>query len=583
MHEQAGIVLTIGLALWVGIMMLSLARWLKVPPLLFYLLAGLCLGPMGLGWLHPSTLGAGLPILVEFGLAIMLFEGALNLPRSEPMPTSSRRLLGVGMPLTAVLAACTARCVAGFGWLPAIAFGALIVVTGPTTIGPLLRSLSIGRRLEKVFRHEAIWGDCLGILLASVVLPFWITSRPRSLIEVPILLVEKASLSVILGIVVGLVLGRWLLPLLARLGDPELPGLVALACAWMVFSGAHVISPGSGPIASAVAGFTLAFQKTPYVREIRAFKGQITYLFISLFFVLLAGLFDLQAIPADLGPLLLTALVLGLVVRPVSFYAAFYGTDLPLNERTYLAFIGPRGVIALATASYIVTQRPDDPSAVNVFALTFLVIFFSGAFATLAARPFARLVKVRVPEYRTGIVILGINDLSKALARQLSLRVPVKLVDSDPLKTAEAQIPGVETVLGSGLNDELYEEAAEEGFRRVLAMTPNDALNAMCLEHAEHIFGPNRVFQVRQKAGNELARRIPHFTRRLAFGKDFHAELLGVDPGGWSIRESETLEDGLWPIASLRRGGARLCRAGSTEAGPYLVLDLANSLSGDAV
>lgn len=572
MHEQAGIVLTIGLALWVGIMMLSLARWLKVPPLLFFLLAGLCLGPMGLGWLHPSTLGLGLPILVEFGLAIMLFEGALSLPRAEPMPTNSRRLLGIGMPLTAVLAALTARWVAGFGWLPAIAFGALIIVTGPTTIGPLLRSLSIGRRLERLFRHEAIWGDCLGILIASVVLPFWISAKPQSLVDIPLLLLEKASLSVLLGILIGLVLGKWLLPLLARLGDPELPGLVALACAWLVFSAAHVMSPGSGPIASAVAGFTLAFQKTPYVREIRAFKGQITYLFISLFFVLLAGLFDLQAIPADLGPLLLSALILGVVVRPASLFAAFYKTDLPWNERFYMAFVGPRGVIALATAAYIVTQRPSDPSAVNVFALTFMVIFFSGAFATLLSRPLARLVKVRVPEYKTGIVILGINELSKKLAHHLSRRVPVKMVDSDPLKISESQIPGVETLLGSGLNDELYEEAAEEGFRRVLAMTPNDALNAMCLEHAEHIFGPNRVFQVRQKAGNELERRIPHFARRLAFGTDFHAGLLS--PGAWAVRESETLEEGLWPIASLRGGGARLCRAGSREGGPYLVVDL---------
>jgi len=529
---------------------------------------------MGLGWLHPSTLGIGLPILVEFGLAIMLFEGALSLPRAEPMPTTSRRLLGIGMPVTAVLSALTARYVAGFDWLPAIVFGAIIIVTGPTTIGPLLRSLSIGRRLERLFRHEAIWGDCIGILLASVVLPFWVTSQPRSLLEIPLLLIEKASLSILLGIFIGVVLGKWLLPLLAKLGDPELPGLVALACAWLVFSGAHVMSPGSGPIASAVAGFTLAFQKTPYVREIKAFKGQITYLFISLFFVLLAALFDLQAIPSDLWPLLLSALILGVVVRPASFFAAFYKTDLSWNERLYMSLIGPRGIIALATASYIVTQRPDDPRAVNVFALTFMVIFFSGTFATLAARPLARLLKVRVPEDKTGIVMLGINDLSMKIARHLSRRVPIKMVDSDPMKISESQIPGVETLLGSGLNDELYEESAEQGFRRVLAMTPNDALNAMCLEHAEHIFGSNRVFQVRQKAGDELARRVPHFLRRLAFGKDFCAEVLNADPGGWIIRESEGLGEGLWPIASLKRGGVRICRVGSTEGGPYLVLDL---------
>ncbi len=573
MYDPSHVVLTIGLALWVGVMALTLARKLKMPPLLFYLLLGIGLGPMGLGWLHPETLGEGLPILVEFGLAIILFEGALSLPRTKSLPLSSRRLLGVGIPLTAVLSTIAARYIAGFEWLPAIAFGALIVVTGPTTIGPLLRSVSVNRKLEGLLRNEAIWGDCLGILLASVILPFWVSQQPTSLFQVPLLLVEKAAISVLLGGAIGFVLGRWLLPAISKLGDRELPGMVALSFAIIAFSLSQVISPGSGPIASAVAGFVLAFQKTPCVREIRIFKGQIAYVFISMFFVLLAGLFDPRELSVELWPLVLTTLVLGIVVRPFSLFAAFYKTDLKVNDRFFASLIGPRGIIALATASFIVTQMPNDSMAYDVFALTFMVIFFSSSFATIFTKPLAKILKVHVPEYKTGIVILGITPFSKALASKLSGIVPVKLLDSDRIKVESTKIKGVDVAERNALEDDLYSEANEMGFWRVLAATPNDALNATILEHAEHTYGSDRVFRVVQNAESTMVRDTPHARRQVAFAPDFSISALG-DPGRWKLRESDSPGEGRWPLVSLKGGGARICRAGVKGEGPYLVLEI---------
>jgi NhaP-type Na+/H+ or K+/H+ antiporter len=575
-HEV--ITLTIGLALWLGVTTLSLARYLRMPPLLFYIIAGVAVGPMGLGWLAPKSLGDGLPILVEFGLAIILFEGALSLPPKfkGALPLTSRKLLAIGMPLTAVLSALTAYHVAGLDPLPAAVFGALIVVTGPTTIGPLLRSLAISRRLETLLRNEAIWGDCLGILLASAILPFWIQEAPQSLAAVPYKLLEQAALSAILGIVMGFVLGKWILPLLAHLGDPELPGMVALGWAVLAFTMAQTVSPGSGPIASAVAGFTLAVMKSPFVTEIRHFKGQIAYLFIGTLFVLLSGLFDLSEIHGDLVPLLLATAVLGVLVRPLSLSAAFFGTDLPSNERAFAAMLGPRGIIALATASYIVTQRPDDEMARLAFALTFLVIFFSGAFASVMGRPLAWALGVKISERSTGVVLVGIHDFSKALAAAMAPMVPVKMVDSDPLKVEATKIAGVEVIEGNALSESLYEEAAELGYRRVLAMTPNDALNDMILEHAEPIFGRNRAFRVFTHPVGDLLERRPRLRRQLAFSERFHLDLLSKG-GSWSIKESSLILPGQWPLVSFNRRGVRLIRADAKEEPPYLVLEVKGS------
>lgn len=575
MADYAVITLTIGLALWLGVTTMSLARTLRMPPLLFYVIAGVAVGPMGLGWLSPSSLRGGLPILVEFGLAIILFEGALNLPPKfkGAIPPTSRRLLGVGMPLTAVLSALTAHFVAGLDPLPSVTFGALIVVTGPTTIGPLLRSLAISRRLETLLRNEAIWGDCLGILLASAILPFWIQEAPQSLATLPYKLIERAALAVVLGIAMGYVLGKWVLPLLARLGDSELPGMVALGWAVLAFTVAQTMSPGSGPIASAVAGFTLAVMRSPFVTEIRHFKGQIAYLFIGTLFVLLSSLFDLSKVHGNLVPLLMATAVLGVVVRPLSLAAAFLKTDLPHNERAFAALMGPRGIIALATASYIVTQRPDDAMARLTFTLTFMVILFSGAFASVTGKALAWALRVRISERSTGVVLVGIHDFSKALAAALAPLVPVKMVDSDPLKVQATRIAGVEIVEGNALSEALYEEAAELGFRRVIAMTPNDALNSMILEHAEPIFGRNRVFRVFTHSAGDLLQRRPHLRRQLAFSESFHLHLLS-EGAFWSIKETSLIHPGQWPLASFNREGVRFFRGDSKEEPPYLVLEI---------
>ena len=575
MSNHETITLTLGLALWMGVTAMSLARRLRVPPLLFYLLAGLALGPMGLGWISPQALGDRLSTLVEFGLAIILFEGALSLPSSAggALPHSSRRLLGIGIPMTAVLSALTAHFVAGLDPLASAAFGALISVTGPTTIGPLLRSLAISRRLEVLLRNEAIWGDCLGILMASLVLPFWIQRGPKALASLPYHLFEMVGLAAVMGVVAGVLLARWVLPALAKLGEPELPGMAALAWAILAFTAAQTLSPGSGPIASAVAGFTLVTMKGPFAAEIRLFKGQVAYLFISMLFVLLSGLFHLSAIQGNLTRLLLTALILGFIVRPASLFLAFWGTELPMAERLFTALIGPRGIVALATASFVLTQRGDDPMAREAFALTFLVIALSAGFATLMGRPLAWLLRIRVAESRTGIVIVGINPFSTALATALSGRVPVRLLDSDPAKVQATAIPGVEVVQGNALDESLYEDAAELGYRRVLAATPNDALNGMVLEHAEPVFGRNRLFRIASSPSAALVRLRPHLAKTLAFSEEFHTGLL-PEGGRWRIREAAGTAPGLWPLASLKGDGVRLIRGGGSEPPPYLVLEM---------
>lgn len=573
LEQETWLVLTIGVALWVGVMAQTLGRSLKVPPILFYLLAGVALGPMGLDWIRPDTMGSGLQIFVEICVAIILFEAALDLPGAafKPLPVSTRRLLGIAMPLTVALSAGLAFWLVGLGWVAALTFGSLIVVTGPTTIGPLLRNITVSRRLEVLLKQEATWGDCLGILLVSALLPLWQSADAVSVALVPYAILEKGALAAALGLGVGFFLSKALLPLVARLRDRQLPGMVAVSFAIVSFAAGQAISKGAGPIACAVAGFTLAATRSPRLREIKLFKGQLAYLFIAMLFVLLAALFDLNEIRAHRTAILLTALALGLVIRPLSAAVAFVGTDLTWPERVYIGLVGPRGIVALATAALLVVQYPTRSQAVTVFALAFTAIFLSGSFASLFGRPLAWLLGVRLQEVRTGVLFVGINDFSLALAQAVSGRVPVRLLDSNPEKVGRAAALGLEARCVDALEDAVYEEAAEEGFRRVLACTPNGALNALVLDRAEPLFGHQRVFRV-PVSGGPAASVSGAPDRRTVFGWAFDLPHLLAAPGEWGIAQRDEIREWDVPLASLAKGGVRLLRAGEKGASPWLVL-----------
>lgn len=163
---------TLILAVVLGTTSYTVARRLKVPAILFYLVLGMLFGPAGLHLVEPGSLGEMLPTLVEIAVAIILFEGGLSLPSSgfRSAPVAIRRILLISLPLTGLGAGVLAHYLLGLSWHVSAIFGALMVVTGPTVIGPLLRNLNLSPRLEILLRYEGIWGDCIGVLAAAVAL-----------------------------------------------------------------------------------------------------------------------------------------------------------------------------------------------------------------------------------------------------------------------------------------------------------------------------------------------------------------------------------------------------------------------------
>jgi len=489
---------TISLALVLGVVGYMLARRLSLPPILFYLIAGLAAGPLGFGLVDADHLGGGLLSLVEFAVAIILFEGGLLLSTRGFLhaPRAIGRLLSVTILLTAGGGWLLARYVLGLSSDVALLFGVIVVVTGPSVIKPLLKSINLPPRLTALLHWESIWGDVIGVVLTAVALKAAAVSNLYQAGEVGATFLSSIAVGVGLGAGVGLLLSRVLLPFVELLHDEVLPGVTAFAAAVGSFVLADNLVQASGPITVAVAGFFLSHQKPRTLADIRHFKDQLAVVFIGSLFVLLSATVDPRPLAAMWPGMLLTALILGVVVRPLAVFIALAGSEVPLRERAYLALIGPRGIISLAAAAYagLVMAGRTEETGIMLDAI-FCVVLLSGAVATLLGKPLARLLGVVVPEETSGIVFVGLNPFARALSGVLSRHVPVVFFDPRMDRCDLVREEGGAVFCTDLMDEDIYEEAFNEGYGRLLCISVNDALNRLIEPVAVRHLGRNRVWR----------------------------------------------------------------------------------------
>ncbi len=512
------------IALVLGILCYIAARRINIPAILFYLLAGLLAGPAFLGVIDTHELGAGMLTLVEIVVAVILFEGGLSLKSREfrSAPSAIPRVLGLTIPLTALSAAFLGHAVLGLDWEISLVFGTLIVVTGPTVIGPLLRSVKFVPKVEILLMWESTWGDVLGVLLSALALEFILLAEgsPIGAMGLQMLLVTSAGLLV--GGLGGFLLGRYILPWVSTLGEQGLPGIAAFASALGLFYVANILAPSSGPLAAAVAGFTLAWFRGKELLHIRHFKDQISVILISTMFVLLSAHVDPFRFGDRIWAMLLVALALGAVARPVAVWLSLLRSELNLRERLYIGLIGPRGIVALATASYATLMVParEEQLALMLNAV-FLIILLSGAFATLAGKPLASRLRLTIPPNKSGLLIVGANPFSMELVRFAKRYLQVAFLDTSRESCQLVAEEGHEPKCPDVLDDEVYEGAKEEGYDRLLALTHDNVLNQLICEKAVLHLGQGNVYMAKGDLEEGLAiETISEF--KIAFSGRFH-------------------------------------------------------------
>ena len=375
---------------------------------------------------------------------MILFEGGLNLEirRLRREQTPIRRLVTGGALLTLGAAALAARYFLGWDWMVALVFGSLVVVTGPTVVGPLVRDLRLRTRVATVLEAEGVLIDPVGAILAVLMLEVALTPGASSLAGGAMVLVQRAGLGTVAGIAGGFALA---LVLRSRRFVPEgLENIFVLASALLLFQGCEQIFSQSGLLAVTVAGVVVGNLRSPTDRDLREFKDQLTVMLIGMLFVLLAAAVRLEDV-RDLGLAgLLVVAALVFVVRPAVVWLATVGSDLAWRERLLIAWIAPRGIVAaaMASAAALALERALMGGAAELLALVFLVIACTVTLAGLTAGPVASLLRQRLPS-RDGVLILGAHGLGLLLAEELrSGDVPVVFIDSNAESCRRAEEAG---------------------------------------------------------------------------------------------------------------------------------------------
>jgi len=532
--------LTLAIALAAGMLAQALARHVRLPGIVLLVAAGVLLGPDGANVVRPGLLQDLLPMLVGFAVAVILFDGGMNLDirrlrRSAPV---IQRLITVGALVTWLGGSLAARWIMGWSWPLSILFGSLVIVTGPTVINPLLRRLRVKKRVGTILEAEGVLIDAIGAIIAVVALEVAFhaqTGIGQGIWELLVRLLFGSLVGVAFGFAVaGLMRLHKLIP-------EGLENMLILALVLVVFQFSDALLSESGIVTVTLAGLVVGNIKTRALGSLRDFKEELATLLIGMLFVVLAA--DVRL--AEIGELgwrgAATVAALMFIVRPLNI-AVSAGKSLSSRERLFLSWMAPRGIVAAAVASLFAQELEEMgvEGAAQLRALVFLVIAATVLIQGLTGAPLARVLGLRRPS-DSGYAILGANTLGLELGRLLrSSEHEVVFLDSNPEASRRAEEAGFRVIFGNALQEGILYRAQLDSRAGCVALTANEEVNFIFARHAREEFKAPRLWvALRRGARTVLPGMIDLLDARVLFGAPRTIDLwaLRLDKGEATIED----------------------------------------------
>ena len=500
------------------------ATWLAwrihIPSILVLLIVGFVAGPVS-GFLDPDhLLGELLFPIVSISVAVILFEGGLSLRKDELRRTGGvvSALVTIGALITWLSIGLAAYFLLDFSAPMAALLGAILVVTGPTVIVPLLRHVQPNPRLASTLRWEGILIDPIGAVLAVLVFEAILATGLTGPTAMAFLgLVEALAIGVVFSAI-----GALILVILLRYdwAPDYLQSPLTLATVVAAFAVSNVLQPESGLITATLMGVWLTNQKWVDVRHIIEFKENLGVLLISVLFILLAARLDFADVSSIGTPHLLFLAVLILLVRPLAVWVCTIRSAFNWRERAFIAWMAPRGIVAAAVSSVFALELANAgfQDSRSLVAVTFLVIVGTVVIYGLTALPVARLFGVANPNPQ-GVLIVGGHRWAREIAHELMEEdVPVRLIDSNYTNIAAARMAGIPTFYGNALNEATVDEIDLTGIGRLVALTANNEVNSLAALHFSDAFGDRQVFQLPPGEEQRAENGVPaHLRGRFLF------------------------------------------------------------------
>lgn len=506
MVELAGIIILGILAQWVA--------WkLKIPAILPLILIGLLVGPLstlmsenGNQWLQPIWNGENglfpgqnLFYFVSLAVGIILFEGGLTLKRDEisKVGPAIGKLISIGAAITFIGAGVAAHYVFGLSWRISFLFSALIIVTGPTVITPILRNIPLKKDVAAVLRWEGILIDPIGALVAVLVYEFISVEGDSGYTKQALLDFGKI---ILVGMAFGLTAGYALyFSIKKKLVPHYLSNVVSLSMVMAVFVISDLFAHESGLLAVVVMGMFLGNSDLPSLKELLYFKESLSVLLVSILFILLAANISIEdlLLVFNWKTAILLAIVI-FVLRPLTVFASTIGSSLQTNEKLFISWVGPRGIVAAGISSLFGTQLVSKGvvGAEYITPLVFAVVLVTVIINATTARVMAGWLGVFLKKSE-GIIMVGASKASRLIATYLHKNNRhVVLIDSNQLNINRAKELGLEAFTANIYADDLTDNIELNDVGYLLAMTGSDEINKQAISRFGRYFGENGTFRL---------------------------------------------------------------------------------------
>jgi len=506
MVELAGIIVLGILAQWVA--------WkFKLPAILPLILIGLLVGPIstlftadGQAYIQPIWNGTrglfpgeNLFYFVSLAIGIILFEGGLTLKRDEVSKVGPViiKLISLGAVVTFFGAGAAAHYLIGLNWQLSFLFAALIIVTGPTVISPILRNIPLKKDVSAVLKWEGILIDPIGALAAVLVFEFISIGgdagySKQALMEFGKIILIGGSFGISAGYILYFAIKKQWVP-------HYLMNVVALSVVLLVFVQSDLFAHESGLLSVVVMGMFLGNSNLPNLKELLYFKESLSVLLISILFILLSAnieLSDLLLIYNWQTAALLAVIIF--VLRPISVLISTAGSSLKLNEKLFISWVGPRGIVAAGIASLFGTRLVQQgvSYAEYITPLVFSVVLVTVLLNATTARLFALVVGVFL-KTSEGVLIIGASKVSRLIGAYLQKNGRhVVLLDSNQSNVSQAQSLGLESFTANIYTDDLSSNMELSDVGYLLALTASAEINKLAIEKFAPTFGETGTFRL---------------------------------------------------------------------------------------